>query len=205
MKSKQVKLFVTAIGTDSGKTLISAILVKKLEADYWKPIQCGTPTDKNQIETWLGPTTKTIPEQFFLSTPASPHFAAKNENLHVKVSDFILPHTDNNLVVEGAGGLLVPLNSDETIANLILHFDLPVILVVNHYLGSLNHSLLTIEALNQRKIRIAGIVFNGHNFQDAEEIILAKANCPCILRLPEYDKITLELIEELASQMQLNY
>ena len=204
MKNKQQTFFVTAIGTDSGKTLVSAIIAKKLLATYWKPIQCGTPTDTNQIKSWFGEKIETLPERWMLSTPASPHFAAAHEQKEVLVSDFILPEIDGNLVIEGAGGLMVPLNQKETTADLISHLSVPVVLVINHYLGSLNHSLLTINELNRRKIQIAGIVFNGENFQDAEGIILNLAGCKCWLRLPVLEKIDSKVIGFWADKLKID-
>lgn len=203
LKNKNQRFFVSAIGTDSGKTLVSAILAKKLSATYWKPIQCGTPTDTDQIKDWFGANIKTLPERWKLSTPASPHFAAAQEQKEIYVSDFTLPDIDTNLVVEGAGGLMVPLNNVETTADLISHLGIPVVLVINHYLGSLNHSLLTINELNRRNIAIAGIVFNGANFQDAEEIILNQAKSTCWLRLPKLEFINEEVISFWAEKMEI--
>lgn len=204
MKTKSNHFFVTAIGTDSGKTLVSAILTKRLSATYWKPIQCGEPTDRSQIEKWFGNAIKILPERHFLSTPASPHFAAQKELTEIQLSDFELPKVEGAFVVEGAGGLLVPLNQNDTIADLILHFRLPVVLVVNHYLGSLNHSLLTVNELNRRGIEIAGIVFNGENFQNAEDIILKQAKCKCWLRIPRLEMLNEDVISDLAAQIQFD-
>ncbi len=204
MKNKNHTYFVSAIGTDSGKTLVSALLVKKLSATYWKAIQCGTPTDTNQIKTWFGKSVKTLPERWFLSTPASPHFAAAQEHTKVLVADFTIPEIDGNLIIEGAGGLMVPLNYGETTADLICHLGLPVVLVINHYLGSLNHSLLTISELNRREIPIVGIVFNGENFQDAEDIILNLAGCKCWLRLPVLEKIDADVISFWAEKLNMD-
>ena len=114
------KYFVTAIGTDSGKTLFSAILTEALKADYWKPVQSGEPADSRTVETLISNTeTRILEERYFLKTPASPHASAAIDGVSVKVADFELPDTDRNLVVEGAGGLLVPINNEETIADII--------------------------------------------------------------------------------------
>jgi len=195
--------FITAIHTDSGKTLASAIIAESLKADYWKPIQCGTPTDTAQIKSWFGDALKTHPEQYFLSTPASPHFAAEQENKEINLKEFHLPDTSSRpLIVEGAGGLLVPLTQKWVLADLVEKLGLPVILVINHYLGALNHSLLTIKEIQCRKIPLAGLVFNGKDFQNAESVILEAAQCPCLLRIPTLDHIDYSTIKTLSQKLE---
>ena len=201
----QKGFFITAIHTDSGKTLVSAILTHALKADYWKPVQCGEPADTDQIKSWLGEEVVCHPERYRLQTPASPHFAAEKEGVSIRISDFRLPETNNNLIVEGAGGVLVPVSSKETIADLIEHFGLPVILVINHYLGALNHGMLTIRELKRRQIPIAGIIFNGEDFQNAESILLQEAGCSCLLRIPKMESVGLEQIRQLSTQLQWNH
>lgn len=203
MEERSKKYFVTAIGTDSGKTLVSAILACKWNAAYWKPIQCGFPGDSAQMRIWLGEDWPLLPETHTLKTPASPHFAAKEENIHIGLKDFKLPQSMQNLVVEGAGGLLVPLNEKETMADLISYLKLPVVLVVNHYLGSINHSLLTLSEIRSRKIPLAGIVFNGTDFQQSEVLILDKAQCRCILRINRETQIDRTTIHRYANLLEL--
>jgi dethiobiotin synthetase len=197
------RIFVTAIGTDSGKTLTSAVLVNHLRAAYWKPVQCGSPTDSSWMASML-PETVIIPERYCLKIPASPHFAAENEGITISLEDFSLPDVQGLLVVEGAGGLMVPLNGKEVLADLISALRLPVILVINHYLGALNHSLLSIAELERRNIPVAGLVFNGTDFQNAESIILARCPAPCILRIPKLDEVNPNAIEELSNKVNLN-
>ncbi len=201
----QKGFFITAIHTDSGKTLASAILTYALKADYWKPVQCGEPADTDQIKSWLGSEIVCHPERYRLQTPASPHFAAEKEGVSILLSDFKLPDTSNNLIVEGAGGVLVPVSSRETIADLIEQLGLPVILVINHYLGALNHGMLTIRELKRRQIPLAGIIFNGVDFQNAESILLQEAGCPCLLRIPIMESVGLEQIRQLSTQLQWNH
>jgi len=201
----QKGFFITAIHTDSGKTLASAILTYALKADYWKPVQCGEPADTDQIKSWLGSEVVCHPERYRLQTPASPHFAAEKEGVSMRLSDFKLPDTSNNLIVEGAGGVLVPVSTKETIADLIEHLELPVILVINHYLGALNHGMLTIRELKRRQIPLAGIIFNGEDFQNAESILLQEAGCSCLLRIPKLESVGLEQIRELSTQLQWNH
>lgn len=155
---------MTGIGTDVGKTIVSATMVEALKADYWKPVQAGDLENSDSIlmEQLISNSKTTIhPERFQLNTPASPHYAAAVDGITIDLSDFNLPITENHLIVEGAGGLLVPLNNQDTILDLIQHLKIPVILAINFYLGSINHSLLSIEILKARKIPIHAIVFNG--------------------------------------------
>jgi len=201
----QKGFFITAIHTDSGKTLASAILTYALKADYWKPVQCGEPADTDQIKSWLGSEVVCHPERYRLQTPASPHFAAEKEGVSMRLSDFKLPDTSNNLIVEGAGGVLVPVSTKETIADLIEHLELPVILVINHYLGALNHGMLTIRELKRRQIPLAGIIFNGEDFQNAESILLQEAGCSCLLRIPKMETVGLEQIRQLSTQLLWNH
>lgn len=180
-----MKYFITGIGTDVGKTIASAIITESLEADYWKPIQAGdlNNSDSLKVRKYIS-NTKTVfhKNSYALNTPASPHYAAEIDNVLVDLKNIIVPKTDNKLVIEGAGGLFVPLNDRDTIADLIQP-DYKVIVVSRHYLGSINHTLLTIEALENRNIPIAGIIFNGDENKATEEIILSKTKCEFIGRI----------------------
>jgi dethiobiotin synthetase len=137
--------FVTAIGTDSGKTLASAILCKALAADYWKPVQAGYPTDSETVKNLVqSPQVHIHSERYIFKTPASPHAAAALESVHIGLQDFTLPNKiSSNLIIEGAGGCLVPLNDRDFVIDLASKFQAEVILVSNLYLGSINHTLLT--------------------------------------------------------------
>ena len=188
-----MKLFITGIGTDVGKTIASAIITEALQADYWKPIQAGdlNQSDSHKISLYIS-NTRTIvhPNSYALNTPASPHYAASLDNLVIDIKNIKEPKTKNHLVVEGAGGILVPLNNQDTIADLIQP-DYKVIVVSRHYLGSINHTLMTIEALHIRKIAIAGIIFNGDENQPTESIILSKTGIKNLGRIgnePYFDK-----------------
>jgi dethiobiotin synthetase len=188
-----MKLFITGIGTDIGKTITAAIITEALEADYWKPIQAGDleDSDSHKIKKYLSNTvTKIHPNSYQLHTPASPHYAAALDGIKIEVSKIKEPKTKNHLVIEAAGGILVPLNDTETILDLIQP-DYKVILVSRHYLGSINHTLLTVEALQNRKIKIAGIVFNGDENEATEAIILNKTGIPFLGRInnePYFDQ-----------------
>lgn len=170
------RIFITGIGTDVGKTLCAAILVQKFGFSYWKPIQAGN--DPQTDTQWMNQlvTRKDItfyPETYQLRTPASPHHAAAVDAVKIYVKDFTLP-TEENLLIEGAGGLLVPLNDEgETIAELAKHLNTDVVIVSRHYLGSINHTLLTLEAAKNRGLRVAGIIFNGSENPSTERVILS--------------------------------
>lgn len=172
-----MKLFITGIGTDVGKTIASAIITEALQADYWKPIQAGDleNSDSHKVKNYVS-NSKSIfhPNSYALNTPASPHHAANLDHVVIDIKKIKEPTTQNHLVIEGAGGILVPLNDKDTIADLIQP-DYKVIVVSRHYLGSINHTLMTIEALKSRKISIAGIIFNGDENPATESIILSKS------------------------------
>jgi dethiobiotin synthetase len=188
-----MKYFITGIGTDVGKTIASAIITEALEADYWKPIQAGDleNSDSHKVQKYVS-NSKTIfhKNSYALNTPASPHYAAELDNVTIDINKILEPNTKKNLVIEGAGGVFVPLNKKDTIIDLIQP-DYKVIVVSRHYLGSINHTLLTIEALQNRKISIAGIIFNGEENKATEEIILAKTGLNILGRIenePYFDK-----------------
>ncbi|WP_026714346.1 dethiobiotin synthase [Flavobacterium daejeonense] len=200
-----MKLFITGIGTDVGKTIASAIITEALEADYWKPIQAGDldTSDSHKIKAYLS-NEKTIihPNSYALKTPASPNLAAAIDGITIDLKNIKEPNPDsyredNHLVIEGAGGIFVPINDNETIIDLIQP-DYKVIVVSRHYLGSINHTLLTIEALQNRKIAIAGILFNGKENQSSESIILKKTGLNCLGRIEEEPYFDKNVIREFA-------
>jgi dethiobiotin synthetase len=198
--------FVTAIGTDSGKTVVSAILCKALSADYWKPIQAGIPGDSETIKNLLRNTDSVIhPEKYVFKTPASPHAAAEIENISIHLNDFLLPKTKKDLIIEGAGGCLVPINENDFVIDLATKFSAQVILVADLYLGSINHTLLTFEALERRNIKVKGIVFNGHANLQSERIILHHTQLPCLLRITRENDITTNTIYHYAQQLSENW
>lgn len=188
-----MKIFITGIGTDVGKTITSAIVVESLEADYWKPIQAGDldNSDSRKIQNYISNKTTIIHENSYkLNTPASPHFAAELDGITIDINKISEPIVKNHLVIEGAGGILVPLNNEHSIVDLIKD-DYKVIVVSRHYLGSINHTLLTIEALRSRNIEVSGIVFSGDKNVSSEEIILNKSKVKLIGRIesePYFDK-----------------
>jgi dethiobiotin synthetase len=191
--------FVTGIDTDSGKTLASAILCEALEADYWKPVQAGAPKDSDTVRRLISNQRSVIHrETFFLTTPASPHAAAKIDGIEINVSEFSRPGTTNNLIIEGAGGCLVPLNDNEFVIDLARHFDAIVILVADLYLGSINHTLLTWRELVSRKLNVKGIIFNGNANAESERIILHHTGLHCLLKIAREEKIDKSIVNKYA-------
>jgi len=198
------KLFVTGIGTDVGKTIVSAILVEALKADYWKPIQAGydNGTDTQLVKQLISNNTSTLfQETYLLKTPASPHIAAANDGVEIELNKLVIPKSvNNNLIIEGAGGLLVPLNANDYVVDLIKHFNCEVVLVSRNYLGSINHTLLSMEALKSRGCKIAGIIFNGERNKSTEEIILKKHSFPFVGYINQEENFTKEIISSYSLQ-----
>ena len=193
------KYFVTAIGTDSGKTLVSAILTRAINGKYWKPIQAGEPRDTNFVAQYA----PTLPEKYVLQTPASPHYAASLDKVDIRISDFQLPD-EPRLVVEGAGGMMVPVNDDELVIDLAELLNLSVVLVCNLYLGSINHSLLSIDYLKRRGLPVAGIIFNGPSNASSEEIIEKYCPWPVLLRIPQLTEVTEATIDPMVQELRMN-
>ncbi|GEM51963.1 ATP-dependent dethiobiotin synthetase BioD [Empedobacter brevis NBRC 14943 = ATCC 43319] len=202
------KLFVTGIGTGIGKTIVSAILTEALQADYWKPVQSGD-LDRSDSELVKSLTSENIiihQERYQLQLAASPHQSAKKENIEIKLTDFSLPVTSNHLIVEGAGGLFVPLNEKEFMLDVIQHLNLPVVAVSTNYLGCINHTLLSIEALKNRGILIDLFVFNGEFDEDTHQIILK--HLPEDIEkiyLPKIDLLTKENLQKIAVTIRKKY
>ncbi len=188
-----MKLFITGIGTNVGKTITSAIITESLQADYWKPIQAGDLENSDTIKVKnLVSNNKSIfhPSSYELKSALSPHYAASIDGIEIDLKKINEPKTNNHLVIEGAGGILVPINGNATIIDLIQN-DYKVIIVSQHYLGSINHTLMTCEVLKSKGIKVAGIVFSGDENKATEDIILQKTNIKCIGRIqyePYFDK-----------------
>ncbi|CAD5252945.1 MULTISPECIES: dethiobiotin synthase [unclassified Imperialibacter] len=200
------RYFVTAIGTDSGKTLVSAIVCEALHADYWKPIQAGMPRDTDTVQSLVSnEKTQFHSEAYLLNTPASPHAAAKADGVEISMTKIKLPQTNNCLIIEGAGGLLVPLNDYDFVSDLIIEFKAEVILVANLYLGSINHTLLSAEYLKTHKVPVAGIIFNGPANPESEQIIMAKTGWPVLLHIHQEEKIDTEVVKKYAAQLNKNW
>lgn len=201
-----MKLFITGIGTDVGKTIASAIVTQALEADYWKPIQAGDldNSDSHKVKSKISnPKSQIFENSYKLNTPASPHLAAAIDGITIDLKQIKEPATTNHLVIEGAGGILVPLNNQDCIIDLIQK-DYKVLLVSRHYLGSINHTLLTFEALKNRNIPLAGIIFSGEENKASEEIILAKTKAKFIGRIEEEPYFNANVIQQYADDFREN-
>ncbi len=199
------KLFITGIGTDVGKTVVAAILTEALQADYWKPVQAGLEptTDTATVRSLVqNPVSRFHAERYRLQLPASPHAAAAAENLTLQAADFQLPVTDNHLIVEGAGGLLVPLAPGLLIADLAQQLQLDIIVVSRNYLGSINHTLLTLEALRARGLRVRGLVFNGEPTPPTENFIKQHTSVPLLPRLLPEPELSPAVVSRYAAEFR---
>ena len=200
------KFIVTGIGTDIGKTVVSSILAEALKATYWKPVQAGDldNSDSIKIKKWCSESVQVLPEAFRLSQPLSPHSAAEIDHLKITANELVLPQVDGNFILEGAGGIMVPFNQEGLLfVDLIPIWNIPVILVSRHYLGSINHTLLTAEILQNRGIKIEGVIFVGDENKSTESIILSKTKLKLIARIPIAEEITSEFIKDQAAKISL--
>jgi dethiobiotin synthetase len=199
-----MKQFIVAgIGTEIGKTVVSAILTAGLKADYWKPVQAGDldQGDAYWIRRWV-PSATVHSSTYALTQPMSPHSAAEIDGITIDLAAFKKP-TDQTLIIELAGGIMVPLNDSQTNLDLIKHLNLPVILVSKNYLGSLNHTLLSFELLQQHGIPMAGIVFNGPENPSGEKFILNHTGLPLILRVHTEEELNEAVIASYADKIHV--
>lgn len=204
-------IFITGIGTGIGKTFVSAIIAEALEADYWKPIQAGyeNGTDSEWIKTILSNTrSKVYPEAYKFKLPASPHLAAQNEDIEISLEKIYssyrqLTAAAHQLIIEGAGGLLVPLNEKEFVTDLIKKLNAKVILVSRNYLGSINHSLLTAQVCHQKNIRVVGWIFNDE-YMAYEDDIVKWSGYPKIDSIGRLDNINKTTIRDEAQRIKEN-
>ncbi|MFN6944411.1 MAG: dethiobiotin synthase [Cytophagaceae bacterium] len=202
-----MRYFITAIHTDSGKTLVSAIVTHALQADYWKPIQCGSPKDKDTVASLLQSRHSIIfDESYFLKEPASPHAAAALENIRIDLKNVHLPENGGNtLVIEGAGGIMVPLNEKDFVIDIAEKFNAEVILVSNIYLGSINHTVLTINELKRRNVKVKGVIFNGSENKATEEYILNYSGYRCLLKIRPEPEINAGVVNKYALKLVENW
>lgn len=203
-KNKNQFIFVTGIGTGVGKTVVSAILTEALKADYWKPIQCGDLdySDTNKVRDLISNDLSILhPETYRLKTPASPHYAATHEGIQINADNFKIPQTEKKLIIEGAGGLMVPLNDHFLMIDLIKQLQADVMLVSQNYLGSINHTLLSLEVLKRNNIHVKGIVFNGELISSTEKFIQDFSNIPCVLRVLQEEFVNKDTILKYANKL----
>ncbi len=222
-------LFITGIGTDVGKTLVAAILTEALQAEYWKPVQAGyaNGTDSQWVSEMISnPEGRVHPESYRLSMAASPHIAAREEGLRIdmekivesykRIAASVKPaggYVENHLkpgasslqperflIIEGAGGLMVPLNDSEFVIDLAARLDAPLVLVSRNYLGSINHSLLTAAACKTRGLKVAGWVFNDQ-YLDYEQEIVHWTGVPVIASIPRTRRPDAVFVREQAGRI----
>tara|TARA_Y100001968_G_scaffold29089_1_gene22463 strand:- start:1551 stop:2162 length:612 start_codon:yes stop_codon:yes gene_type:complete len=198
-----LNFFVTAIDTNVGKTVVSALLCRALDYSYWKPIQCGDLefSDTMKVKKWV-PEVTTFKESYSLEYPLSPHEASRLSSVNVQMEKFVLP-TDEPIIVEGAGGLMVPLNEQgDLVIDIAKKINAQVIVVIKNYLGSINHSLLTIDYLKRNDYTIKGIIFTGESTPSSERIIEKIAGVDVLYHLPFIENLDAVAIKEHAKKIK---
>ncbi len=199
------RIMVAGIGTDVGKTIVSTILTTFLKGDYWKPIQCGDEknSDTATVKRWLDTTVHAIhPPAYSLKASLSPHHAVRLENTLIRLDSIILPETTRPLIIEGVGGIFVPLTPKISSLDLFKSWDCQWVIVSKHYLGSINHTLLTLEVLKKFCLPILGIIFNGEHNPDSESAILEISQVPILGRLLPEANLNSQTIQRYAKQWQ---
>ncbi|CAM1359188.1 ATP-dependent dethiobiotin synthetase BioD [Tenacibaculum litoreum] len=199
------KYFITGISTEVGKTIASAIVTEALQADYWKPIQSGDLeySDTHKVEKLISNSTTVFhPNSYALQTPMSPHASAEIDGVTIEIDSIKEPSTKNHLVIEGAGGLLVPLNDKNTLLDVIKP-DYKVIVVSRHYLGSINHTLLTVSLLKEKGFEVS-LIFSGNEHKTTENIIKKMTGVSVIGRIEEEPYFDKNVIKEYAELFKSN-
>lgn len=203
---KQKPIFITGIGTGIGKTVTSAVLVENLKADYWKPVQSGDLdySDTDKVKELVSNNKSVFhPEAYRLTQPFSPHKSAEIDGVRIELSKIILPETENQLIIEGAGGLMVPLNDTDLMIDLIKKFDAEVVLVSQNYLGSINHTLMSADILKSKEISLNMIIFCGEENKSSEDIISKQLNTR-IIRIPFFKDLKKKDLAEFAKIVSFN-
>jgi dethiobiotin synthetase len=199
-----MNLIIAGIHTGIGKTVCSAIMSQALGYDYWKPVQAGDlqASDSLFIQQHVSNQKTTIHrEAFCLTRAASPHYAALEDNIAITLDAFSIPTTDNNLIVETAGGVMTPLSDQLLNLDLIKHLDLPVVLVSDNYLGSINHTLLTVQALRHADAHLLGVVFCGEEVPSTRQFILQYTGLPMLLSIPYFVRLDQRTVADFAASI----
>jgi dethiobiotin synthetase len=188
-----MRLIVSGTDTGIGKTVLAGAIAQATGATYWKPIQAGLDgeTDTERVAA-LG--VRTLPEAYRLSAPCSPHWAAEIDGIEIEDADLALPQGEDRLVIEGAGGVLVPICDDLLFADLFARWDLPVVLAARTALGTINHTLLSIEALRARGVPILGVAFVGDPVENTEATIARVGEVRRLGRLPTLPEVTADAL-----------
>ncbi len=195
-----MRYFVTGIDTEIGKTIVSAILVEALSANYWKPIQSGEldHSDSQKINELTSKRIIIYPESYRLTHPLSPHLSAKKDGIEIQLMNLI-PPTSTKLIIEGAGGAMVPINENGNyVTDIIPYCNAEILLVIKHYLGSINHTLLTINYLKSKSFNIKGIIVNGAEDKESEAIITKNTGVPILFNIPIAENLDQKFIKEQA-------
>ena len=197
------RFVVTGTDTDVGKTVFAAALTGALGATYWKPVQAGPDddglSDSDRVRALAGSGARILPEAYRLDTPCSPHLAAEIDGVRIDPARLFPPETDGPLVIEGAGGVLVPLTRTILYVDLFARWDFPVVLVARTRLGTINHSLLSIEALRARGLAIHGIAFVGESNAESERIVCDLGHVRRLGRLPRLPQLTARTLADAFS------
>lgn len=203
---KDNAIAITGIHTGIGKTIVSAVLTLALDADYWKPVQAGELDNSDSIlvsKLTAGSHSTVHPEALRLTQPMSPHAAAAIDGVELDYTKFTWPTTKKTLLVETAGGVLSPMSNTTTMADFVQYYQLPTILVSSNYLGSINHTLLCIEVLRNRKVPILGVVTSGKPNPASEQFIEQYGKVRIIAHVPYMEELTKENIQKVASNLHL--
>lgn len=196
---------IAGIHTGIGKTVASAVIAEALGADYWKPVQAGDLDNSDTItiaKLLANGMARVHPEAVQLSQPMSPHAAANIDNVTVDYKSFVFPTTEKILIIETAGGVHSPINDTDTMADFISHYNLPTILISNNYLGSINHTLMSVEVMKARGINLLGIIINGDRNNDSESFIEQYTKLPIIAHIPWHEELKYEHITQQALIIQ---
>ncbi len=195
--------FVSGIGTGIGKSLVSAILCRALDAAYWKPVQAGMEDTDSDLIRRYNPSTIIHPEVYRLHKPASPHLGAREENININIQHIVdhFPAKSANLIIEGPGGLFVPLNETAFVTDLIRKLGCRLILVSRNYLGSINHSLLTAKLCKHEGLEVAGWIFNDQ-YENYEQDIVRWSGLPLLGTIPFTDRVTDEFLTQQAVRLR---
>jgi dethiobiotin synthetase len=209
-----MNLFITGIGTNVGKTIVSAVLTEALQADYWKPIQSGVVEgkDSDTVQSLIS-NSKTVfyPETYLLTEPLSPHFAAKLDDVEIELNKIqsqfaqmnLSLHSESkndtkHLIIEGAGGLLVPINKSHYVIDIARRINCEIIVVITNYLGCINHTLLTIDYLQRNEFKIKALVFNGEFEPEIKQAIAEFMPNLTIINIPTISELTKESIKKVS-------
>ena len=190
---------LTGIHTDIGKTVCAAVLARALQCDYWKPIQAGSldHTDSDTVRL-VSDTTHTHPEAYRLQWAASPHTAARAEQVTIALTDLNAPATQQPLLIETAGGVCSPINDQHVVADLLAHYHWPTVLVTQHYLGSISHTVSAIDALKARGTRILGLIVNGDAHAESEQFITQYSHLPILAHITRMDELSAHNVAQQA-------